>query len=1101
MTSDATPLPWRSAALTKEQRSGFFSHLTNAVAGLRANYASFTIAQPEDQLKAPVGSLVRAAGVAADLNITYRTEVRIDGIAGRPDLGIESDQLPVGSVELKAPGLGADPRRFRDKHSRDQWTRFQAIPNLIYTDGTQWSLFRSGVLARSRVDLKVDLLDPTGVQADEESMTALLDLLLDFLDWAPTVPSSPKALAQALAPVTRLLRNEVLADVEANGILRKLMGEWQTTLFPDVDEAGFADGYAQTFTYALLLARLEGATSPLSAESAASELDADHALLAQSLRVLGQPAVRTAIALPAGLLERLIDAVDATRLGKHKDPWLYFYEDFLAAYDPVQRNNRGVYYTPIELVRYMVGATDRALRDHLGRVDGFGDPSVVTLDPAAGTGTFPLAALELAVANATHWGGPGFAAEVATQVAENLYAFEFLVGPYAVTHLRLSRAVAEAGGSPPAKGVNVLLTDTLTEGVSSDAGATIPIFEQRLVEEQIRASVVKSAATPVTVVIGNPPYDRDTTGSGAAARRKGGMVRYGATPGSTGLLSTFLDRLDTTTRAQQSLQLYNDFVYFWRWGIWKATEQHLGNSIVCFVTASSYLTGPAFGGLRATLRERFTHIWITDLGGDSRAAARGDENVFEGIRTPVAVALCVRRDDRVGQDPEIRFRSLRGSRASKFETLASLDEEWTLLPAPPDPLAPLTPDSGTEYATWTPITDVFPWTARGIQFSRSWPVAETAELARKRWDMLVAAPKAERLALLKKSRDADPAREYGSFNTQGLRLPAIAKLTPGAEPDGVRRIGFRAFDEQWCVADARVIDMPRPALWLTADEEQVFFTTVDAETTEGPALIAHRAVPDLNGTNNRGGIVLPKRRGAKGANVNPELVKRLSEVYGSPVTPEEIIAYVFALTGTAAFAERLREDIAQDGVRIPFTENEALFRRAAVAGDVLLRGLTGGTRKLLEGGSSPALPAVARATAPIQPAGAAFPAEFSYQSSTETLTVGAGTIEGVSEEVWAFAVSGYAVLERWLGYRMRDRAGKATSDLDKLRPTTWSLTKELLDLINTIAYVRSVEPEHAALLGEVIDSNLIDPHTIASPDAAARVAPTAQDSAELDMQA
>lgn len=383
MTADeAVALDWRAAALTTQQRTLFFETVLATIAGLRTNYASLTVAQPEDQLKTPIGDLIRAAGVAAGLDVTYRTEVRIDGVAGRPDLGVEASQLPVGSVELKAPGLGADPRRFRDKHGRDQWTRFQAIPNLIYTDGTQWSLFRSGELARPRTDLKVDLLEPSNSLPGEDSMTSLLDLLLDFLDWAPTVPSSPKALAQALAPVTRLLRDEVLADVEADGILRKLMGEWQTTLFPDVNEATFADGYAQTFTYALLLARLEGAASPLTAESAAVELDADHALLAQSLRVLGQPAVRAAIALPAGLLERLIDAVDATRLGKHNDPWLYFYEDFLAAYDPVQRNNRGVYYTPIELVRYMVGATDRALREHLGRDDGFGDPSVVTLDPA-----------------------------------------------------------------------------------------------------------------------------------------------------------------------------------------------------------------------------------------------------------------------------------------------------------------------------------------------------------------------------------------------------------------------------------------------------------------------------------------------------------------------------------------------------------------------------------------------------------------------------------------------------------------------------------------------------------------------------------------------
>src|SRR5690606_1128648 len=103
------------------------------------------------------------------------------------------------------------------------------------------------------------------------------------------------------------------------------------------DDATFADGYAQTFTYALLLARLEGAPAPINAETAAKELDADHALLAQVLRVLGQSGTREAIGMPAGLLERIISAVDADKLRTSKDPWLYFYEDFLAAYDPKQR--------------------------------------------------------------------------------------------------------------------------------------------------------------------------------------------------------------------------------------------------------------------------------------------------------------------------------------------------------------------------------------------------------------------------------------------------------------------------------------------------------------------------------------------------------------------------------------------------------------------------------------------------------------------------------------------------------------------------------------------------------------------------------------------
>ena len=90
-------------------------------------------------------------------------------------------------------------------------------------------------------------------------------------------------------------------------------------------------------------------------------------------------------------LSRLIEKGDCDRRG---DRWLSFYEDFLSVYDPDERRQAGVYHTPVPVVEAMTAITGKLLIDRLGKRLGFADPNVVTLDPATGTGTFPLAVID-----------------------------------------------------------------------------------------------------------------------------------------------------------------------------------------------------------------------------------------------------------------------------------------------------------------------------------------------------------------------------------------------------------------------------------------------------------------------------------------------------------------------------------------------------------------------------------------------------------------------------------------------------------------------------------------------------------------------------------
>jgi hypothetical protein len=262
--------------------------LEHLARSLTANFASSVAAQPEDQLKAPVKGLLEAASAR---QMVARSEAQVAGLGGRPDFGVEVDGLLAGYVELKAPGLGARPQRFSDERNKKQWSKFKTLPNLIYTDANEWTLLRSGQqVAHVRFSGDVTI-DGANAFAEAEG-EALGRLLQDFLLWQPSAPGSPKALAELLAPLCRLMQGDVaqaLQNLASN--LSQLARDWRETLFPDADDARFADAYAQTLTYALLLAKFSGAQS-VEPEPAARALNNGHGLLAGALRVLGTEDVR-----------------------------------------------------------------------------------------------------------------------------------------------------------------------------------------------------------------------------------------------------------------------------------------------------------------------------------------------------------------------------------------------------------------------------------------------------------------------------------------------------------------------------------------------------------------------------------------------------------------------------------------------------------------------------------------------------------------------------------------------------------------------------------------------------------------------------------------
>jgi hypothetical protein len=911
---------------------------------------------------------------------------------------------------------------------------------------------------------------------------AVLAVLTDFLSWQPIIPTKGKheidlkGFAGLLAPLCRMLRDDV-ADAlgDAGSPLVQLAKDWRQLLFPDADDAQFADAYAQAVTFALLLARSEGAAL-LTLDSAGKALAAEHSLLSRALQVLTDPKALVEISASLNLLIRVIGEVPPVALTGPEEPWLYFYEDFLAAYDPKLRKDAGAYYTSVEVVRAQVRLIDDLLRNRLGKSLGFADRGVVTLDPAVGTGTYLLVVIDHALGKVEAQQGPGAVPAQATALAANIYGFEIMVGPFAVSELRVSRALQDKGAKLPEGGTHVYLTDTLESPHTTPPQP--PLFLMPIADQHRRALELKDRV-PVIVCLGNPPYDRTEAADESNKARTGGWVRWGDDgQGNGAILKDFLDPALAAGHGVHVKNLYNLYVYFWRWALWKVFEHKTatGPGIVSFISASSYLDGDAFCGMREHMRRVCDEIWILDLGGEGRGT-RKSENVFPNIRTPVAIAVAARYEKAHKSAPaKVQFARIKGTRREKLKVLDAIQDFGSLQweDCPDDWRAPFRPAGGGRYFTWPLLTDLFPWQHSGAQFKRIWPICPDRESLQARWRALLKSD--DKARSFKETRDRKVDCTYTPLPPGREREKPIAQLPRNAPTPRIEGYAYRSFDRQWILADSRLGDFLRPALWGAHSERQVYLTTLlNHPLGRGPALTAAAHMPDLHHFRGSFGAkeVLPFLRDAeaKEANITPCLLDTLSKAVGIELTPEDFVAYVYGALAQPAYTDRFADELGSREIRVPITKDEVLFGKVRDVGARLLWLHTYGDRFVPKGKRHGNVPrGAAKCVKPVPGDPEGYPETFHYNDATRTLHVGDGEFRPVSQDVFDFEVSGLKVVQSWLKYRMKKGGGKKSSPLDYVRPERWTgeLTTELLEVLWVLEATVEGYPEQAALLAAVI---------------------------------
>jgi len=493
--------------------------------------------------------------------------------AGNPDLRVwDGKQHIVGYVEAKKP----EEKNLDRIEESEQLKRYRrAFANVILTNFFEFRLYREGELI-DRVEIgRPFIARELKVAPPVENENQFLDLLNKFFAFSLPQKYTPKTLAEALAGRTHYLREQVLLELNrSNGKLAGFYEAFQQHLIAGLTKEDFADMYAQTITYGLFAARTR-CKKGFNRRLAFDNIPRTIGILRDVFRFVSLedagPQLSWIIEDTSEVLS-VADVRDAMRKyfveGRGKDPVMHFYETFLAAYDPKQREQRGVYYTPEEVVSYIVRSLNIILQEYFNRPDGFATDSVTVLDPAAGTLTFLAQAAKLAVTEFSGAYGTGGVTElIRKHILKNYYAFELMMAPYAIAHLKMGFLLEELGYElGDDERFKLYLTNTLE--LKELAQTNLPGMSS-LSEESHAAAQVKKE-TPLLVILGNPPYSGHSANKGAWISKE--IREYYK-----------VDGRDLDEKNPKWLQ--DDYVKFIRFAQWKIDQA--GEGVLGFITNHS----------------------------------------------------------------------------------------------------------------------------------------------------------------------------------------------------------------------------------------------------------------------------------------------------------------------------------------------------------------------------------------------------------------------------------------------------------------------------------------------------------------------------------
>lgn len=953
--------------------------------------------------------------------------------AGNPDFRVwDGKQQIVGYIEAKAPTV----ENLDQIEASGQLKRYlHTFPNLILTNFFEFRLYRNSVLidkvliGRPYVVHKLKTVPPVEKEAD------FLKLIEKFFSFSLPKVYDAKGLAIELAKRTRFLKDEVIAqeleeeERKGKGNILGFYRVFKDHLISGLTKEDFADLYSQTITYGLFAARTR-AENGFNRKLAYDKIPKTIGILRDVFRFISLGDLPKPMEWIIDDISDVLATTDVYKIldeyfNKHKgkDPIVHFYETFLSEYDPKTREKRGVYYTPEPVVSYIVRSLHHILKEQFNREDGFASQSVTVLDPAAGTLTFLAEAAKLAVKEFTSKYGEGKKAGfIKEHILKNFFAFELMMAPYAVGHLKMSFLLEELGYKLQVDDrFKLYLTNTLE--MEELAQTELPGMVSLSEESHLAGKVKKE--TPILIICGNPPY------SGISANMNPWIDKL-LKEDVNGLQSYY--EADGKTLGEKKLWLQDDYVKFIRFAQWKIAQS--GEGILGFVTNHSYLDNPTFRGMRQSLLQSFDEIYLLDLHGNSLKKEKcpdgsRDENVFD-IQQGVAIALFVKRRDKK-KECTVNHSEIWGLREDKNKWLEKNSARTTkyLELKPNSPYYFFIQRQETHrivYEKYWKLTEIFTVNVTGIVTARDHFVIDCDKETLRRRIMMF-----RNLSM----PDEVIKQTYRLKDTRGWKFREARKEL-GKDENWNKyftEILYRPFDVRHIYYTSKMVDWPRPEVMRHMLQENLGLISPRQFKEEPGAfvsqcIVGHKTVSayDINylfplylyqekdkaKKRSLGSVMMlfePKADYVmKKPNISPALVETLTRAFKKAPSPEEIFYYIYGVLYSNIYRRKYAEFLKMDFPRIPFTKNYRVFKKMAEYGKRLVE------LHLLK--SSEIAPPIAR----FQGKGNDKVDKLRYEKGKLFIN-NDQYFEGLSAEVWEYQIGGYQVCDKWL----KDRKGRPLS--------------------------------------------------------------------------
>ncbi|HBD2729476.1 TPA: DNA methyltransferase [Campylobacter jejuni] len=994
---------------------------------------------------------------------------------GAPDFLITKDFLTLGYIENKRVNANLD-----NIIKSDQILKYTKLsPNIILTDYLRFILLslndKNEIIICKEVkicsldEIKSVIKNQSLLDAKTQELNELFSI---FFSKIPNPINSALDFANHLSLRTRILKDELLSSIE-NEILLSLFNTFKETLYKELSYEEFCDSFAQTLTYSLFLAKLNNDT--------AKEIDLNNA---KKFIPKSFPLIRSMSGFLDDsfenlenikwLLEEIINIINhiditsiikelnktgekdlfnrPTILSTHKDPYLHFYETFLASYDPKLREVRGVYYTPAPVVIFIINAIDEALKQDFNHKKGLSealDKNITLLDFATGTGTFLLEAFRKALEpiskNSVNYNPKA--------LIDKFCGFEFLIAPYTIAHLKISQSFKEEFNSPlnDDESLKIALTNTLYfKSISKEQNDQNTLFTLiDLTKEFKKAQKIKEEQ--ILIITGNPPYSGVSSNKGLYEDEN--KISYGLEPSKANLSKEqkkyinlyFQEKTKQNTKTFKAIYekhklenekntkwLLDDYVKFIRFAQSKIDSQESG--IFAFISNNSFLDNSTFRGMRYSLMQSFDKIYILNLHGDTRKKEKApdgskDDNVFD-IMQGVSINIFIKQNSKT-KNTKIYYHDLYGKRKDKYEFLYENDLnsiKWTLVKnnEPFYLFLPQNNDLLEEYNKGISVKDMFMLSGVGICSKR---------------DNIVFHNNKENLMQLLKDFNTKTKDELYKIYDIGedsrdwkldSAIKAVNKNCDNLE-NFIKKCHYRPFDKKWTYY------IENSKAFMAYPVYDIFEHFLENENI---GLICDRGTK-LNNIDNifisskiidlhlvgSGSYIYPlylypttrskKFLKKENPNFNEENFTSkienfkesfrtfIDEFYKEKFSPEDILGYIYAVLFHKIYREKYLDFLKIDFPKIPFTKDKNTFKNLSKLGLKLVNLHLLKNDELDFNVGEALFKDIKNKNFKIQ--------KIKYNKDTKELFINESLyFNKVSPEIYEFKIGGYAVLDKYL---------------------------------------------------------------------------------------